>query len=76
MVLSAGIRRLFGFSILFLMSLFSLLWKLDLMSLNLMFCISRVISSSNGCSSLISGGEFLDLKPYDSFAVDSIPFRK
>ena len=36
MVLSAGIRRLFGFLILFLMSPLSFLWKLDSMSLELM----------------------------------------
>ena len=76
MVLSAGIRRVFGFLILFSMSQFSFLWILDLVSLNWMFCISRVISSSKGSSSLICGGDFLDLKPYDLFIVDSVPFRK
>ena len=41
-----------------------------------MFLIIRVISSSKGRSSLICGGEFLDLKPYDSFVVESVLFRK
>ena len=65
-----------AFFILFLMSQFSFLWKLDLICLNWMFFIIRVISSSKGRSSLICGGEFLDLKPYDSFVVESVLVRK
>ena len=65
-----------AFFILFLMSQFSFLWKLDLICLNWMFFIIRVISSSKGRSSLICGGECLDLKPYDSFVVESVLFRK
>ena len=38
--------------------------------------IRLAMSSSKGLNSLICGGDFLDLKPYVSFAVDSVLFRK
>ena len=72
MVLSAGIKSLSGFLILFLMSLFIWFWKLHITSLNSMFWMRPSMPSSKVISSLILGGEFRDLNPYVSLVVDSV----
>ena len=48
----------------------------SVLELDVLYKSGHKLSSSKGSSSFICGGEFLDLKPYDLFVVDSVPFRK
>ena len=69
MALCAGIRRVFG--------LFYLVFDVTVQfSLEAGFNMLELDVLSKGRSSLICGGECLDLKPYDSFVVESVLFRK